>query len=220
MKLFIPILMFCSLTVTLFSQEKTILFDHLQMDFGYIYMRNRLNSDHYFSYINRNRGLSNANTSMSGGNLKFTLPTKIKYLDLVFGTTFLVGNDDIGSSFWYPGYTNSTDYLLNGGGVYAGVSPKLKGKRIGLTSEIIIGVFAFKEYIIMFNNRYEPYVDIHEKRTSNGIGGMSSLGFYFKKGKIGINPSFNLIFSNGDKAGFVFYGFVIPITYQIKLQDE
>jgi hypothetical protein len=150
---------------------------------------------------------------MNGLDLKFTLSTKIKYLDFIVGSMFLPGVDE-GAWAWVPGSTNSYDYKLNGGGVYAGISPKLKGKNIGLTSEFAIGVFSFKEYLAIFNNRDEPYIDAYEKKTSHGLGAMSSIGIYLKFGKLGVNPTVNAVFSGSSSASFMFYGFVLPLTLQ------
>ena len=126
----------------------------------------------------------------------------------------MVGADELGSTGWSPGYTNSYDYVFNGGGIYAGISPKLKGKYIGLTSEFAIGVLSFKEYLGIFNNVYEPFVDIYEKKTSSGLGALSSVGFYLKLGKFSINPSANTIFTGSSSASFLFYGFTLPLAYQ------
>ncbi len=198
---------------SLSAQEQKAEPQRIQVELGYVVLTNNLNGDDYYNF--KYGGAPNsANTTMGGVNLKFTLSTRYKYLDLIAGTIFMVGRDDIGSKSWAPGNTSASDYLLNGGGVYAGISPKLKGKYIGLTSELAIGVFSFKEYTAIFNNIYPPFIDVYEKKASYGLGAMSSLGIYIKLGKVGINPSINSLFSGGANTSFLFYGFVLPITYQ------
>ncbi len=199
--------------LSLTAQEKSSFLRGVQIDLGYIYMSNSLNNNDYYNFKYNGAPIKDE-TSMSGINLKFTLQTKNEYVDLIFGSMVLVGNDDLGSKSWSPGDTNSFDYSLNGGGVYLGVSPKIKGKTVGLTSDFAIGVFSFKEYLGIFNNTQEPYVDEYEKNSTGGLGAISSIGGYVKLGKLGINPSVNVIYSGSSSASFIFYGFVLPVTYQ------
>lgn len=205
--------MACIFSLNLYGQNIKVESKFFQFDIGYIYLSNSLNGDNYnnFKYSN---APNNSETSMSGVNLKLTLSTKNKYIDFVLGSMLLVGNDDLGSSSWSSGNTNSSDYTLNGGGVYFGISPKLKGEYIGLTSDFAIGVFSFKEHLSIFNNIQEPFIDMSENKTSYGLGAMSSIGIYLKFGKIGINPSFNAIYSGGANASFLFYGFTLPISFK------
>lgn len=177
-----------------------------------MYLSNSLNGDNYYNF-KYSSAPNTKETSMSGVNLKLILPTKNKYIDLIFGSMLLLGNDELGSNSWSSGNTNSFDYTLNGGGVYFGISPKLKGKFIGLTSDFAIGVFSFKEYLGIFNNIQEPFSDVYQKKTSYGLGAMSAIGIYLKFGKIGINPSVNAIYSGSSNASFLFYGFTLPITF-------
>jgi len=213
MKQLFVVILVCTFTLYLPAQGEKAVEKKLQIDLGYVYMSNDLNGDYYYDFQYGGAPDSKVAT-MGGGNLKFTLQTKNKHIDLISGTIFLVGRDSYGSRGWAPGNTNSTDYLLNGGGVYAGISPKIKGKHIGLTTDLAIGVFSFKEYITIFNNISAPFMDVHDKRTSYGLGAMSSVGFYVRYWKIGLNPSVNAIFSGGANASFLFYGFVLPVTYQ------
>ncbi len=198
---------------SLSAQEQKTEPHRIQVDLGYVVMSNYLNSDNFYSFKS-GTAPETSNTSMGGVNLNFTLSTRYKYLDLIAGTIFMVGRDNLGSKSWAPGNTSASDYLLNGGGVYAGISPKLKGKYIGLTSELAIGVFSFKEYTAIFNNIRPPFIDAYEKKASYGLGAMSSVGFYARYRKIGINPSVNAIFSGGANTSFLFYGIVLPITFQ------
>jgi hypothetical protein len=209
-KLLLFILMSLS-SFVLFSQEKEQKIKP-SIEIGYTVLFNSLNSD---NYANFNSSLANwNNTVLTGVNLKFVVNSKQSFLDYFVGTLFMVGADQLGSTGWTPGNTASSDYVTNGGGVYAGISPKLKKKNFGLTSEFAIGVFSFKEYQAIYNNMGTPVVDIYDKKTSAGLGAMSSLGFYLKIGKIGISPSVEAIFSGSSSASFLFYGFNFPLIYE------
>lgn len=195
----------------LLSQEKGQKIK-LSIEIGYSVLFNNLNSDNYADF--KSSLASWDNTVLNGMDIKFVANSKHSFIDYFVGTTFMVGADQLGSSSWAPGNTNSSDYVINGGGVYAGISPKLKRKHFGLTSEFAIGVFSFKEYQAIFNNITTPFVDIYDKKTSSGLGAMSSVGFYIKIGKIGISPAVTAIFSGSSSASFMFYGFNFPLTYQ------
>jgi len=182
------------------------------LEIGYSVLFNNLNSDNYANF--KSSLASWDNTVLNGMNIKLVVNSKHSFLDYFVGTTFMVGADQLGSTSWTSGNTNSSDYVINGGGVYAGISPKLKKKHFGLTSEFAIGVFSFKEYQAIFNNRNEPFVDIYDKKTSAGLGAMSSVGFYIKTGRFGISPSINAIFTGSSNASFLFYGFHLPLSYQ------
>ncbi len=207
MKNFIAVLFLLVISNLCLSQERSGY--NGQISFGYIYMNNRLNKTNYYNFKADNTPLNN--TSMSGINLKYTYPTNNPNLDIIFGTLFLLGNDDLGSTSWTSGHTNSSDYALNGGSIYAGISPELKGRIFGLTSEFIIGIFSFKEIISVYNNISSAIIDINDSKSSV-FGGMSSFGFYLNLGKFGINPSVNGIYAGG-KDSFIFYGFNIPVTF-------
>jgi hypothetical protein len=195
----------------LFSQEKE---QNIKpsIEIGYSVLFNNLNSDNYANF--KSSLASWENTALNGMNIKFAVNSKHSFIDYFVGTTFMVGADQLGSTSWTSGNTNSSDYIINGGGVYAGISPKLKKKHFGLTSEFAIGVFSFKEYLAIFNNTETPVIDIYDKKTSSGLGAISSVGFYFKIGKIGISPEVTAIFSGSSSASFIFYGFNIPLSYQ------
>lgn len=89
----------------------------------------------------------------------------------------------------------------------------LKRKHFGLTSEFAIGVFSFKEYIGIFNNTVQPYIDKFDKKASHGLGAKASFGAYVKFWKLGIHPTVDAIYSGGANASFLFYGMTIPLTY-------
>lgn len=175
-------------------------------------MSNSLNYDKYASFKS-SYGIINP-TTLTGVNLKVSVNSKYPFLDYFAGTMFMVGPDGLSSDSWVSGNTASSDYVFNGGGVYAGISPKLKSKHFGLTSEFAIGVFSFKEYQAIFNNQIKPEVDYYEKKASAGLGAMSSIGFYVRFWRIGINPSINAVFSGSSSASFLFYGFTIPLSFQ------
>ncbi len=207
-KLLLIFLTCCSFIV--FSQEKEQIMKP-SVEIGYSVLFNNLNSDHYANF--KSSLPSWDNTVLNGLNIKVAVNSKYSFLDYFVGTTFMVGADQLGSTGWAPGNTNSSDYVFNGGGVYAGISPKLKTKHFGLTSEFAVGVFSFKEYKAIFNNVNEPYVDFYDKNTSAGLGALSSVGFYLKAGRFGISPSVNAIFTGSSSASFLFYGFNFPITF-------
>lgn len=141
------------------------------------------------------------------------MPTKREYLDIFFGAMVDIDRSTLGSgTSWWDGSTNASDHNMNGGGVFAGLSPKWKGEHFGLTSEIGIGVFTFKDVYSHYNNMDEPFVDIHEEKITYGLGGMGSVGFYVKFGWIGINPNVNMLFTGGENASFLFYGVSLPLT--------
>lgn len=199
----------CSYIV--YSQEKEQKIKP-SIEIGYSILFNNLNSDNYANF--KSSLASWDNTVLNGMSIKLVVNSKHSFLDYFVGTTFMVGADQLGSTSWTSGNTNSSDYVINGGGVYVGISPKIKKKHFGLTSEFAIGVFSFKEYQAIFNNKNEPFVDIYDKKTSAGLGAMSSVGFYFKAGRFGISPSVNAVFTGSSNASFLFYGFSIPLSYQ------
>ncbi|MBD8488786.1 hypothetical protein IFO69_08520 [Echinicola sp. CAU 1574] len=184
----------------------------IEFSIGPSFHSNSLNEDAYYDFKIPNKVLTPENEILNGVNLKVSLPTKRDYLDLIVGTIYEWGASSIGT---YSSNT-SNDYKINGGGVYAGISPKLNGEHFGLTSEFAIGVFSYKETIVAYNdNSSESSVDIYDRRNSQGLGALSSIGFYVKFGKLGINPNLNAIFSGGNNASFTFYGFTVPLTYTL-----
>ena len=183
-----------------------------KVELGVVRAYNWLNDDNYFNFI-RSGTVHNGNMGIAGFNLKLQLETKYDWMNVSFGT-LMISDLHENISGWNPGHTNSSEYILNGGGVYCGVSPQIKGRYIGLTSDFGIGVFSFKEYMNIFNNIVEPYVDEHNLKASHGLGAISSVGMYLNIGRIGINPSVFAIFSGGAQASFTFFGFELPITFQ------
>jgi hypothetical protein len=197
------LLLFLGLSFSLFGQgEKKI--NKIQLEAGFLFHWNNFNIDSYLD--NRDPSGSANATGLVGIDLRFSMPTRLDYLDFSFGTVLEKG--------WDQYLTSSSDYIINGGGVYAGVSPKIRWKNIGLTSLFAVGVLSYKEYYYYYSSIPDPDVDIHEKKASFGFGAMSSIGIYGKIGPVGLHPQVQAIFTGGNNASFLFYGFVIPLTIQ------
>lgn len=175
----------------------------IQIEIGFLYHLNDLNEDNYLD--NKSPfGLSQERL-LTGLDLRFKIPTKLNFLDFVFGTIIERCGEE---------YQATTDYKLNGGGVFAGISPKLCTKHFGVTSLIAVGVLSYKEYFAFYRDSPLPIVDIYEKKSSSGLGAITTIGAYAKFGPVGIHPQVQAVFSGGGNASFFFYGFVIPLTIQ------
>lgn len=209
------LIIFFFLSITVFAKNKSE--DNIKIkprvEIGYLGLYNTLNSDIYYK-LKYSNATDNGNANIAGFSLKLNLPTKYEYMDIFVGSLFIEGLDEIYFESIDPSSVNYHDYSINGGGVYFGISPKLKGKIFSLTSDFGVGVFSFKEYVSIVNNIKEPFVDIHNSKASYGLGAISSLGFSINVGKFGINPSIVGIFSGGSGTSFTFYGFNLPINYQ------
>ncbi|MFA9392202.1 MAG: hypothetical protein ACERKD_20490 [Prolixibacteraceae bacterium] len=180
------------------------------VEIGYCYHKNSLNEEKYLAY----KYFYFHDNPLAGLNLKFTFPTEISYLDLVVGSLFEKTTSTYQNDSWNIGIVKAIDYVSNGGGVYIGISPKLKGKHFGLTSEFSIGVLSYKEYASIYNNVVEPYFDENIRKASYGLGAISSVGFYVKAGRLMFNPGIQAVFSGGDQSSFLFYGLNLPLVYQ------
>ena len=121
-------------------------------------------------------------------NLKFTTETRYRNLDLIFGAMALIG-------------------------VYAGISPKWKTKYFGLTSDFAVGIFPIKEYAsaVLADEAHPNFTNVNQNKASV-FGAMASVGFYVNVWRIGINPTFNVLYAGGAGAGFFLYGFMLPLT--------
>lgn len=198
-----------------FSQEKW--FDESNgkpgVEIGYLYLYNNLNADNYFKFKYRN-ATNNGDASIGGISLKLNIPTKLEYLDITVGSIFVKGLDLLEYGYVNPQYADNHDYIINGGGVYFGVSPGIKGKIFSITTEFGIGFFSFKEYVGIVNISRDPFADEHNLKASYGPGAISSVGLGIRIWKLGINPSVVAIYSGGAGASFTFYGFNLPITFQ------
>jgi hypothetical protein len=197
------VLFFLGISISLFGQEekKDV---NIQLETGFLFHWNTFNIDSYLD--NRDpTGSANA-TGLVGIDLRFSLPSELDYLDFSFGAIFEKG--------WDTYLSTSTDYIINGGGVYAGISPKIKMKHFGFTSLFAVGVISYKEYYYYYSTVPDPDIDLHERKTSFGLGAITSLGAYARFGPVGIHPQLQAVFSGGSNASFFFYGFVIPLTIQ------
>lgn len=188
-------------SVSLYGQEE--LNSHRRLEIGGVLHFNSFNEDNYLS--SKSPGSLDDNRIMTGLDLRFVIPTKLDYLDLTIGTLF--------EADW-SSYLGTTDYKLNGGGVYAGLSPRFGGKSFGVTGLFAVGVFSYKEYYSYYSETTTPVTDIYEKKASYGLGAMSSLGLYARVGPVGVNPQVQAVFSGGSSSSFLFCGFVLPLTIQ------
>lgn len=125
-----------------FSQERLIGESNGKpgIEIGYLHLYNNLNADNYFRF-RYTFATNNGDASIGGFSLNLNIPTKLKYIDLSVGSVFMKGFDEIDFGNIYPVSVNAHDYIINGGGVYFGISPKLKGKFISLTSMFGAGFF-------------------------------------------------------------------------------
>jgi hypothetical protein len=201
--------------IPLFSQVNILkkINTNPKLEIGYLYLYNNLNSDNYFK-LKYSNATDNGNANIGGLDIKLSLPTNHDNFDFSVGALIMKGLDEIDLGHINPNSVNAHDYNINGGGVYLGISPKLEGKYIGLTSNFSIGIFSFKEYVSIVNNIKEPFVNEHDMKASYGLGAISSVGISFSFGNFGINPSLTTIFSGGAGASFTFYGIYFPIFYQ------
>jgi len=217
-------LIFLLLFLTVFSsnlfaqgQAETEREPRIMVELGVMYLLNLLNEDPYFQF-RYNPAWIYHGQELGGLNLKFTMPTRHEFLDVIGGAMFMnaiaLGQGERILGWPGPGLVNIQDHVINGGGVYFGISPKLGGRVFGFTSDLAIGVFSFKEYVAIVNNMTEPFVDIHSTKASHGLGAKCSIGMYLRIGRFGINPTILAIFSGGSGASFTFYGVNLPITFQ------
>lgn len=112
------ILLFFGLSLNLFGQEADTKKD-IKLEAGLIYHWNNLNID---SYQDRFGPGTTSASALAGVDLRITVPTKVDFIDLVFGTIL--------EKCWDEYLTRNMDYVMNGGGVYAGISPKIGGKAL------------------------------------------------------------------------------------------
>lgn len=180
-----------------------------KIEAGYLYLYDNLNKNDYYKYIGYND--DNLNNTY-GVDLKFSKSTSYDFVDIFIGTTFIYKPASYSLAFT-PGYTSSMYHNMNGGGVYVGISPELKGRHFGLTVDMGVGVFSFKEYKSIVQNDRTPSIDVFDRRASSGLGAISSIGFYAKAGKLGVNPQLQMIYSGGGNTSFTFWGLNIPLTY-------
>ncbi len=184
-----------------------------KVEVGFGVFSNSLNRDAYLD-MNYPSGVITGDDKMQVFNLKFTTPTRYRNLDLVFGAMAIIGHSydtytvDVGG-YERQGY----QYLMNGGGVYAGISPKWKTKYFGLTSDFAVGIFPIKEYAsaVLADEAHPNFTNVNQNKASV-FGAMASVGFYVNVWRIGINPTFNVLYAGGTGTGFFLYGFMLPLT--------
>lgn len=193
-----------------FAQKADGISDGLSIEAGYLMISDQLNEDAYLSDKLAGWFLfsSNDRFSLNGVNIKLTKTTKREYLDIICGVLFLRDRNTT--------ISNLSDENQNGGGVYFGISPKYKTKHFGLTSDLAIGVLSFKNYMHAYYQipNGGQLIDDHVTKASQGLGAMSSIGFYVNIGRFSINPNFMLIFSGGSNASFTYYGVNIPLVFK------
>ncbi|HPC97732.1 MAG TPA: hypothetical protein P5257_05295 [Bacteroidales bacterium] len=199
-KIFILILMSACLNLA-GQTEKRI--NGIRLETGFLFHWNTLNTDHYIDYVSPSG--PNSASGLTGADLRIVFPTKFMNLDLIAGTLF--------EKCWDSYLTSSHNYSMNGGGVYAGISPCIKTKNFGFTSLFAIGMLSYKEYFYYAPDSNLSSI-IERKKYSSGPGAISSLGIYGRIGPVGVHPQLQAVFSGGSNASFLFYGFILPLTVQ------
>lgn len=185
-----------------------------KVEFGWGMFYNEFNQDDYLN-MNYPAYAIFGQDKMFAFNLKFTTETRYRNLDLIFGAITLIGQNSGSLTIDHAGYPYKMgyQYLMNGGGVYAGISPKLKTKYFGLTSDFAVGLFPIKEYAsaVVSSEEYPDFANVNQSKASV-FGAMVSLGIYVKVWRIGINPTLNVIYAGGANTSFLLYGFMLPLT--------
>ena len=194
---------FIASNVVLFGQEKTKRI--LSVSLGYIHHYNNLNEDGYYDYSYSSYRAFNE--ELSGFNLRFELATEIENLSLIFGSVY---ENTLNRYYDSPTF----QFLLNGGGIYFGLNPEFGNKTFGFYADVAAGIFSYKNYIAIYGYPLAEQEYVYDKRASGGFGGMLNVGVYLRVWRLGIEPSFNLIYSGGSNASFTFYGLHLPISYR------
>lgn len=185
----------------------------LKVEVGFGVFSNSLNRDAYLD-MNYPSGVISGDSKLKAFNLKFTAPTRYRNLDLIFGAMAIIGQNYDSYIVDVGGYDRrGYQYLMNGGGGYAGISPKWKTKYFGLTSDFAVGIFPIKEYAsaVIADEAHPNFTNVNQNKASV-FGAMASVGFYVNVWRIGINPTFNVLYAGGAGAGFFLYGFMLPLT--------
>lgn len=73
--------------------------------------------------------------------------------------------------------------------------------------------FPIKEYAsaVLADEAHPNFTNVNQNKASV-FGAMASVGFYVNVWRIGINPTFNVLYAGGAGAGFFLYGFMLPLT--------
>ncbi len=208
MKKSLSLLLALFLAFSLFSQGETM--KPIRLEVGYLFHQNALNEDNYFNFMSDRYSVQN--TVMQGFNFKVSANYK-ENMDLIFG---LMAENCFNeySSGYSTVIANEIDYVLNGGGVYFGVNPHTNGKHFGVDADIAIGVFAYKEYRMIYNSESEPFLNVQDKKSSI-LGGMGTFGFYLKGKKLGISPEIQFLMAGGSNGSFLFYGLNLPLIIDL-----
>lgn len=210
MKHFLIFLIFSSISMFSIAQKADVFSNGFSIEAGYLIISDHLNEDSYLSDKLAGQFLfdNGDGFSLNGMSLKITKNTKVEFLDIVCGALIIRDRNTT--------ISNLSDENQNGGGVYFGISPKYKTKHFGLTSDFAVGVLSFKKYMHAYYQipNGGNLIDEHETKTSQGLGAISSVGFYVSAGRFSLNPSFMLIFSGGANASFTYYGFNIPLVFK------
>lgn len=191
------------------SQETTKK-NSFNISFGYGLLYNDLNEDYYMLY--KYQGYTDL-YSLDNFSLKVEIPTKYNFLDLTFGATYTVDKLEYGDNLsWVVGSYGRSNEYLNGGSIYMGISPKLKFKYFGLTSEFCLGYYTYRQHLTLFDLTQNPTIDVHQVIETSGLGAQINAGVYFKIWRIGINPKISYVLSADSDASYLFYGFEVPLV--------
>lgn len=193
----------------MYAQEEP---DKFRFEVGYIAHFNYLNQIDYIE-----SGLEETlNTDyLMGLNLLLKYPIKKINLDLMAGVLFEGSSVSSSNSESATGIESHQSYM-NGGGVYTGISKGIGNEYIGITFDIAIAYFTYKDVRIYYNSRIDPTVELNDSRYLGGFGALSSLGFYLRYKWIGINPKLNVTFSGDSASSLLLYGFILPIEFSTK----
>ena len=64
---------------------------------------------------------------------------------------------------------------------------------------------------LLADEAHPNFTNVNQNKASV-FGAMASVGFYVNVWRIGINPTFNVLYAGGAGAGFFLYGFMLPLT--------
>lgn len=184
--------------------------NNFNISVGYGFLYNDLNEDSYYWYKYQEYTVLE---NIENYSLKVEIPTKLKYLDITFGASYAVDRLSYGDGdYCEQGVYGRGNEYLNGGSIYFGVSPKLKFKYFGLTSELNIGYYTYRHHFSSFDLTLNPPVDVNMTKETSGLGAQINAGVYLKLWRVGVNPKISYILSSDYDASFIFYGFEIPLN--------
>lgn len=123
-------------------------------------------------------------------NIDVFLDTKYKNVNWLIGTSFIPGK--------------ATNYIFNGGGIYAGINTKFGTEMIGLDLSFAPGIFSYKQIV--------STGEVYQEQGTHGLGAFASVGVYFKYKWIGIAPNVRTIYSGSSATSLTLLGFNFPVT--------